>query len=161
MMFTDKPESHQALLSLNKKVIGPGIGKVLLVTYSSVRITLTKTIYHHMKSLADTSGLMEKTTSMLMGSEESFTARAGVDLIDQWITPLSESENTQQVARELQKLKALISASPANSSEVYAQMGVLAAQVLLIAPDIGAEGEMPSLLAALAAALRIGTGVKS
>lgn len=114
-----------------------------------------------MKSLADTSGLMEKTTSMLMGSEESFTAQAGVDLIDQWITPLSESENTQQVARELQKLKALISASPANSSEVYAQMGVLAVQVLLIAPDIGAEGEMPSLLPALAAALRIGTGVKS
>ncbi|TDE15242.1 hypothetical protein [Dyadobacter psychrotolerans] len=107
-----------------------------------------------MKSLADTTQLMETTTSMLMGDEKSVTAEAGIALIDQWISPLSESENTQPIAHELQKLKTLISANPTNSADVFVQMGILAAKVLLIAPEIGAEGEMPSLLAGLAAALR-------
>jgi len=111
-----------------------------------------------MKSLADTTELMQTTTSTLMGAEESVTAEAGVKLIDQWISPLSESENTQPIAQELQELKTLIQTDPADSAKVHKQMAVLAAKVLLIAPDIGAEGELPSLLSALAAALRIGTG---
>ncbi|MCF2446697.1 hypothetical protein L0657_22255 [Dyadobacter sp. CY345] len=112
-----------------------------------------------MKSLADTTELIETTTNLLMGGEESPTAEAGIALIDQWITPLSESENTKPVAQELQKLKTLIQADPADSATVYSQMGAVAAKVLFIVPDIGAEGEMSSLLSALAAALRIGSTI--
>ncbi|MCF0060430.1 hypothetical protein MUK70_14390 [Dyadobacter chenwenxiniae] len=111
-----------------------------------------------MKSLADTTGLLETTISMLMGSQEPVTAQAGVALIDQWILPLSESENTQPIAQELQKLKGLLISDPTDSAVVTNQMKVIAEKVLMIAPDIGAEGEMPSLLSSLATALRTGTG---
>ncbi|MCE7062261.1 hypothetical protein [Dyadobacter sp. CY343] len=110
-----------------------------------------------MKSLADTTELLDNTTTTLMGSEETLTPEIGIDLIDQWMVPLSESENTQPIAEELRKLKALLGTDPADSTGIVKQMGVIAAKVLLIAPDIGAEGEMPSLLAGLAAALRLGT----
>ncbi|MCF0053449.1 hypothetical protein LXM25_25480 [Dyadobacter sp. LJ53] len=111
-----------------------------------------------MKSLADTTELLETTISMLMGSQEPVTAQAGVALIDQWILPLSESENTQPIAQELQKLKGLLISDPTDSAVVTNQMKVIAEKVLMIAPDIGAEGEMPSLLSSLATALRTGTG---
>ncbi|MCF0071099.1 hypothetical protein LZD49_11515 [Dyadobacter sp. CY261] len=109
-----------------------------------------------MKSLADTTELLEITTSMLMGNQEPVTAQAGIALINQWILPLSESENTQPIAQQLHKLKGLLISDPTDSTGVTDQMKAIAAKVLQIAPDIGAEGEMPSLLSALATALRTG-----
>lgn len=111
-----------------------------------------------MKSLADTTELLETTTSMLMSDDDSVTPQAGVELIDQWIGILSESENTSQIADQLAKLRALLMAKPTDSDQIASQMETIAANVLLIAPETGAEGEMPSLLAALSAALRIGSG---
>ncbi|MCE6989802.1 hypothetical protein [Dyadobacter sp. CY323] len=108
-----------------------------------------------MKSLADTTALMDKTTAQLMDQENPITPRMGIDLIDQWIAPLSEGENTRPIAEELQKLKELLQADPLEAGSVVGQMGLVATKVLSIAPDMGAEGEMPSLLNALSAALRL------
>jgi len=110
-----------------------------------------------MKSLADTTELLETTTSLLMGSEESITTHSGIELIDQWIGILSESESTQPLAHQLDELKALLVAKPSDSEGIASQMEAIAANVSLIAPETGAEGEMPSLLAALSAALRMGS----
>jgi len=110
-----------------------------------------------MKNLGDTAELIEKTISLLMGNEGPCTAQAGIEMIDQWIDPLSESESTQPIAGHLEELKALLGSDPADGTAIIKKMGRIAQEVLMIAPDIGSEGEMPSLLTALAAGLRMGT----
>ncbi|MCE7042886.1 hypothetical protein [Dyadobacter sp. CY312] len=108
-----------------------------------------------MKSLANTTELLENTTNTLT-DENTITPQLGVALIDQWLVPLSESDNLQPIAQELRELKALLLASPTDSTSIVGKMAVIAAKVLLIAPDVGAEGEMPSLLSALSSALKLG-----
>lgn len=108
-----------------------------------------------MESLANTTELLENTTAQLMDEEKAITPQVGISLIDQWIGPLSEGENTLPIAEGLKTLKTLLQAEPVDSEAVMGQMGSVAAKVLLIAPDMGAEGEMPSLLSGLAAALRM------
>jgi hypothetical protein len=112
---------------------------------------------NQMNTLADTTELIETTTSLLMGNEASLTPQKGIELIDQWIGRLSKSETTQPIAGDLQKLKSLLAGSPVNADAIMDQMKLVAGKVLLIAPELGAEGEMPSLLAALATALRMGS----
>lgn len=109
----------------------------------------------HINSLADTTALLESTTSKLMGSEISITPSAGIELLDQWIVPLSENQNTQSISRQLQKLKAQLQES-AVASVVADQMQLIAGEVSEIGADMGAEGEMPSLLTGLSAALLLG-----
>ncbi|MCE7066649.1 hypothetical protein [Dyadobacter sp. CY326] len=108
-----------------------------------------------MKSLSDTTALLEETISQLMGEQEPITPQAGVELIDQWTGPLSEAENTLPIAEALQQLKGLLAANPLNTDAVIGQMGEVAAKVAMLAPDMGTEGEMPSLLNALSTALRM------
>lgn len=108
-----------------------------------------------MEDLADTSALLEETISRLMTEPEKLTAEDGVALADQWIKPLQSSENTKSIGDEVQKLKALLQGNPVNSEHVNNQMNTIAEKVALLAPDMGTEGEMPSLLTALATALRM------
>jgi len=57
----------------------------------------------------------------------------------------------------LDKLKSLLASVPTNAGAIVEQVKEVAAKVSRIAPELGAEGEMPSLLTALATALRMGT----
>lgn len=109
-----------------------------------------------MKSLADITELIQTTTKVLMnGSEEQVAAKAGIELIDQWVVLLSESENTLPIASQLTTLKELITVNHADSAAIVDQMGKVAAKVLILTSETGSEGPVPSLLAALAAALRM------
>ena len=109
----------------------------------------------HIDSLAETTALLESTTSKLTGSEKSITPLTGIELIDEWIKPLSENQNTQSISKHLQILKAQLQES-AGADVVTGQMEQIAEEVSKIAADVGAEGEMPSLLTGLSAALRLG-----
>ncbi|KAA6437025.1 hypothetical protein FEM33_20095 [Dyadobacter flavalbus] len=108
-----------------------------------------------MEDLADITALLEETISQLMAGTETLTAEKGILLADQWIGPLQSSENTKPIAEEVQKLKSLLQAQPVNEENVTAQLNHIAEKVAVLAPDMGTEGEMPSLLAALATALRM------
>lgn len=107
-----------------------------------------------MLSLADTTDLLDQTTRLLMGETEPLTPQAGVALIDTWLTPLQQGENTRPLAKQLTALRELLLAQPVNEPAVQAAISPLAEQLSLLATDMGGEGEMPSLLESLAAALR-------
>lgn len=111
-----------------------------------------------MKNLADTSELLDITIFKLMENPGSFNTEEGIGILDQWIKPLDEADSTKPLGSELGKLKDLLEHKPVNNEAVVSQMGIVADQLLLLAPKIGTEGEMPSLLMALAAALRFGGG---
>jgi hypothetical protein len=108
-----------------------------------------------MEDLADTTALLEETISQLMEDPENLTAEKGIALADQWIEPLQSSENTKPIAEEIQKLKALLQKQPVESENITEQLHVIAEKVAVLAPNMGTEGEMPSLLTALATALRM------
>lgn len=107
---------------------------------------------------ADTTDLLDQTTQTLTGESGTPTPQEGIALIDQWIAPLEAGENTKPIAEELQKLKTLLKAEPVDSGAVFAILGEIAIQLTAIAPDMGSEGEMPSLLEGLASALRLTAG---
>lgn len=108
-----------------------------------------------MEDIADTTGFLDETTNKLMGEEKQLTPKEGIEIIDKWITPLEQSENTKPIADGLKKLKSLLGQEPVDSGAVISQMAGLAGQLVMIAPDMGAEGEIPSLLLALASAMRM------
>ncbi|GGB83777.1 hypothetical protein [Dyadobacter sediminis] len=108
-----------------------------------------------MENLADITALLEETIAQLMAGTDTLTAEKGILLADQWIDPLQSSENTRPIAEEIKKLKALLQEQPVNEANITSQMNQIAGKVAVLAPDMGTEGEMPSLLAALASALRM------
>ena len=111
-----------------------------------------------MLSLADTTTLLDQTTTQLLGESEPISPQAGLALIDSWLDPLQQGENTRPLAQQLITLKALLKAQPVDESAVQAAMSPLAEQLSLLATDMGGEGEMPSLLEGLATALRQAAG---
>ena len=111
-----------------------------------------------MINLADTTDLLDQTTQKLKDDSEALTPQAGIALIDQWLPALSAAENTKPIAENLEQLKVLLKTEPVNSDEVFTKLGELAVQLSLLAPDTGSEGEMPSLLEGLSAALKLAAG---
>ena len=109
-------------------------------------------------NLANTTDLLDKTTLKLVDDSHVLTPEEGVEIIDQWITPLSDSENTKPIADDLQKLKSLLLSEQVDREAVTAQLSKLADQLSLLAPETGSEGEMPSLIEGLASALRLAAG---
>lgn len=107
-----------------------------------------------MLSLADTTSLLDETTSQVMSETGTLTPQSGIALIDEWLQPLQEAENTKPMAEHLSQLKTLLQATSPDGEAVRAKLGVLAEQLSILGTDMGGEGEMPSLMDALAAALR-------
>jgi len=111
-----------------------------------------------MINLADTTDLLDQTTQKLKDDSETLTPQAGIALIDQWIPALSTAENTKPIAENLEQLKGLLQTEPVSSDQVFVVLGELAVKLTLLAPDTGSEGEMPSLLEGLSAALKLAAG---
>ncbi|MFD2935070.1 hypothetical protein [Spirosoma flavum] len=107
-----------------------------------------------MLSLADTTDLLDQTTTHLMGESGPLTPQAGIALIESWLEPLQGAENTRPLANQLAALNALLQAKPVNGESVREAIVPLTEQLSLLATDMGGEGEMPSLLEALSMALR-------
>ena len=107
-----------------------------------------------MLTLADTTDLLAQTTDLVGGKAAPLTPQAGIDLIDQWLGPLQTAENTKPIADTLVQVKALLQNETPNEEAMRTQLGQLAELVSTLSPAMGSEGEMPSLLEGLSAALR-------
>ena len=111
-----------------------------------------------MINLADATNLLDETTQKLSAESQTLTPGEGIALIDQWIAPLENAENTRPIAEELKQLKSLLQAENVDSAAVTGQLEKIAGELSLLAPETGSEGEMPSLIEGLAAALRLAAG---
>lgn len=105
-----------------------------------------------MLDLGDTNALLDETTQQLSQST-ILTPQAGISLIDQWIIPLGEAENTKDFASQLQELKTLLTEKPEDSA-VQTLLDRLADDLTEFSSQVGPEGEMSSLMTGLASALR-------
>lgn len=111
-----------------------------------------------MINLADATNLLDETTRKLTEEPQTLTPPEGITIIDQWITPLENAENTKPIAEQLKKLKTMLHAENVDSNAVTQQLEEIAGELSLLAPETGSEGEMPSLIEGLAAALRLAAG---
>lgn len=105
-----------------------------------------------MLNLSDANALLDETTQQLSQSPV-LTPQAGISLIDQWITPLGEGENTKDFASQLRELKTLLTGNPEDSA-VQTLLAQLADGLTEFSSQVDPEGEMSSLMTALASALR-------
>ncbi len=119
-----------------------------------MRAGLVKTPKRTMLSLADTTALIQETTEQLSGDTSKLSPQAGLALIDQWLEPLSTSENLKPIVAQLEQLKTMLSAPAINNHGVQTRMGEVAELTSTLGATTGSEGEFPSLLDGLAAALR-------
>ncbi|OIN59739.1 hypothetical protein [Arsenicibacter rosenii] len=104
-----------------------------------------------MMTLADATSLLEQTTDFLRNSP---APEAGITILDEWIGPLRQAPNTKPIADALAQLKTRLQADPVNDTDVRTSLGQIADLLSALSPETGSEGEMPSLLEGLAAALR-------
>ena len=107
-----------------------------------------------MLSLADTTDLLDQTTTQLMQPTSTLTPQLGIALIDAWLGPLQAADNTKPLADELSALQMLLQANPLPEEAIQAALVPLAEQLSVLATGMGGEGEMPALLEGLATALR-------
>ena len=107
-----------------------------------------------MITLANAMNLLLQTTEQLSANADTLTPQKGVALIDQWIEPLTAAENTQPIADQLNQLRSLLQAPATDENAVNTCLSELAEQTSIMGIGMGSEGEMPSLMDGLAAALR-------
>lgn len=107
-----------------------------------------------MMTIADTTALLEDTTDKLSSKSATLGTGAGVTLINQWIGPLQEGENTKPVANKLEQVKTLLQSGQTEGEELQNRLGELADMISELGPQMGSEGEMPSLMDGLATAIR-------
>ncbi|MBD2757422.1 hypothetical protein [Spirosoma validum] len=107
-----------------------------------------------MMTLADATDLLQQTTEQLSANTDTLTPQAGVTLIDQWIEPLTTAENTHPIADQLKQLKSLLQAPAIDKDAIQNCLSELADLTSTMGIGMGSEGEMPSLMDGLAAAIR-------
>lgn len=102
---------------------------------------------------SDTTALLDETTRQL-SQPDSLTPQAGVALIDHWVGPLGEAENTEGFARQLQELKTLLADTSPDADAIRSKLVRLADDLTEFSAHVGSEGELPALLTGLASTLR-------
>lgn len=105
-----------------------------------------------MITLADASVQLDETKQILTENAQGLDAQQGIALIDRWVGPLADVEMMQPIAQTLDTLKRQL--EPYDSEAIRETVKTLAGQVDELSTQVGSEGEMPSLVDGLAAALR-------
>jgi len=107
-----------------------------------------------MMTIADTTALLSETTSQLGSDLDKLSPRAGIGLVERWIEPLRAGENTAPMADKLTEIRDLLETGRTDGSAMTNALGELADMLSELSPEMGSEGEMPSLLDGLATTLR-------
>ena len=90
-----------------------------------------------MLSLADTTDLLDQTTTQLMQQSGPLSPQMGIALIVSWLKPLQAADNTKPLADELSALQMLLQAKPLPEEAVRTVRVPLAGQLSALATDIG------------------------
>ncbi|MBO0950272.1 hypothetical protein [Fibrella forsythiae] len=102
--------------------------------------------------------LLDTTMGALATDVTDLTPQSGKGVIDQWISTLSESENTKEVVALLQQLKTQLESGSPNPSELQQILVDLATHTHEMGVKVGPEGDMATRLEALGAALQTVAG---
>ncbi|GAB3319681.1 hypothetical protein GCM10027299_12430 [Larkinella ripae] len=95
------------------------------------------------------------TTIETLGQEENPQADSeSSNLLSQWIEVLKQSENTRPLSNKLAQLSSALTTDSPNMTTIEGLLNDIADATQEFAVEVGPEGELPSQLEGLAAALR-------
>ena len=98
--------------------------------------------------------LLDTTMVTLTAGITDLTPQSGKGVIDQWISTLSESENTKELVDLLQQLKTQLESGAPNSGELQQVLLQLSTMAQEMGINVGPEGDITTRLEALGAALQ-------
>ncbi len=110
------------------------------------------------KTISKASDLLDTTMLTLEGDLTRLIPQNGKGIIDEWLTTLGQASNTKELATSLEQLKTQVESGQPNLGEVQQLLLTMADQTRTLAPAVGPEGELPTRLEALSAALRSASG---
>ncbi len=106
-----------------------------------------------MTSHAEWSDLLDNTMAVLQVDAPVLTPQTGKGILDEWISAVSQGENTTELVDSLEELKTQLE-SNSGSDTIVTLLQQLADQTAEFSTMVGAEGDMSTRLEALASALR-------
>ena len=107
-----------------------------------------------MENHEEATDLLDTTMVTLTAGITDLTPQSGKGVIDQWISTLSESENTKELVDLLQQLKTQLESGAPNSGELQQVLLQLSTMAQEMGINVGPEGDITTRLEALGAALQ-------
>ena len=107
-----------------------------------------------MENHEEATDLLDTTMVTLTTETTDLTPQSGKGVIDQWISTLSESENTKEIVDLLGQLKTQLESGASNSGEIQQILLELSTQAQEMGINVGPEGDVATRLQALGAALQ-------
>ena len=107
-----------------------------------------------MENHEEATDLLDTTMVTLTTEITDLTPQSGKGVIDQWISTLSESENTKEIVDLLQQLKTQLESGAPNSGEIQQILLQLSTSAQEMGINVGPEGDIATRLEALGAALQ-------
>ncbi|MGA0559552.1 hypothetical protein ACO2Q8_23030 [Larkinella sp. VNQ87] len=107
-----------------------------------------------MATLANTTNLLDETIEVLGTNHTIPPGETIVNLLNQWIGILEQSENTHPLGRKLSELNDALTAEKPETATVQRILNELADATEEFSAEVGPEGEIPTQLEGLSAALR-------
>ncbi|GAB3261079.1 hypothetical protein GCM10027347_25880 [Larkinella harenae] len=105
-------------------------------------------------TLENATDLLDTTIETLSHEQPNPPHEKGVSLLQQWIEVLSQSENTQPLGQKLAELNDTLAQDSPDTARVQNLLNEIADTTQEFAVEVGPEGELPSQLEGVAAALR-------
>ena len=110
--------------------------------------------YQAMGNHEEATDLLDTTMVTLTAGITDLTPQSGKGVIDQWISTLSESENTKELVNLLHQLKTQLESGAPNSGELQQVLLQLSTMAQEMGINVGPEGDITTRLEALGAALQ-------
>ncbi|GAB3907421.1 hypothetical protein GCM10028803_41130 [Larkinella knui] len=107
-----------------------------------------------MATLANTTNLLDDTIEILSSESTPQPGDDSSNLLQKWIDVLNQSENTQPLSRKLRELSDAIQKDSVETATIQRILNEIADATDEFSAQVGPEGELPSQLQGLAAALR-------
>ncbi len=105
-------------------------------------------------NLPNTSELLDNTIDTLTNGIDLETGKADTSLLQKWIDILKQTENTQPLSEKLSELSDALTTKAPDQATTQRLLNEIADATTEYATEVGPEGELPSQLEGVAAALR-------
>ena len=105
-------------------------------------------------SLPETSELLDTTIDTLTNGIDVEAGQADTSLLQKWIDILKQTENTQPLGEKLSELSDALTTKSPDKPTLQRLLNDIADTTTEFATEVGPEGELPSQLEGVAAALR-------
>ncbi|MVM33006.1 hypothetical protein GO755_23395 [Spirosoma sp. HMF4905] len=102
----------------------------------------------------ESADLLDSTMDVLESEVTTAIPQSGLDIIDQWLVQLRQTENAKEITNTLEQVKTQLESNQINTQELIQLFDTLATQTIEFSTHVGSEGDMAVRLEAISSALQ-------